>query len=266
MERVERWKRRLASFRRRRVDIPVDDDALVLDVGSGDKPHWRADVLVDHYVGAEHGGLRSGRAAAAVDRPLFDADASALPFADHAFDYVVCSHVLEHVPDPAATAAELSRVARAGYVEVPRAASAKILDFPSHVWWCRLDGSTLVFTPKTARAFDPEIEDYIERAGIERRLDQLLDSEFDERVIELHWEDRCVVRVEAPADPTFLAAALAAGTQHHRLEALTSRMLTTAFTFPRRRRARAIRYDDVVKPELRRGDGSILERRVYRVD
>ena len=102
-----------------------------------------------------------------------------MPFADGAFDYAVCSHVLEHVSDPAAVAAELSRVARAGYVEVPEAASAKILDFPSHVWWCRLDGSTLVFTPKSARAFDPEIGDYIERAGIERRLDRLLDSEFD---------------------------------------------------------------------------------------
>ena len=60
---------------------------LVLDVGSGDKPHWRADVLVDRYVGAEHGGQRSGRAAAAVSRPLFDAEASAMPFADGAFDY-----------------------------------------------------------------------------------------------------------------------------------------------------------------------------------
>ena len=36
----------LRSFRRRRIDIPVGPDALVLDVGSGDKPHWRADVLL----------------------------------------------------------------------------------------------------------------------------------------------------------------------------------------------------------------------------
>ena len=53
------------SFHRRRIAIPVGADALVLDVGSGDKPHWRADVLLDRYVGAEHGGQRSGRAAAA---------------------------------------------------------------------------------------------------------------------------------------------------------------------------------------------------------
>ena len=44
----------LRSFKRRRIDIPVDEHALVLDIGSGDKPHWRADVLLDRFVGAEH--------------------------------------------------------------------------------------------------------------------------------------------------------------------------------------------------------------------
>ena len=54
---------------------------------------------------------------------------------------------------------------RAGYIEVPDAASAKILDFPSHIWWCRLDGETLVLTAKSGRSFDPEVATYIERVG-----------------------------------------------------------------------------------------------------
>ena len=130
----------LRSFLERRINLPVGDDALVLDVGSGDKPSWRADVLLDGYPGDEHHGQRSGTAQTVVSRPLFWADGADMPFADHAFDYVICSHVLEHVPDPAAVIGELTRVAKAGYVEVPEASAAKLQDFPAHLWWCRLDG------------------------------------------------------------------------------------------------------------------------------
>jgi SAM-dependent methyltransferase len=40
------------------------------------------------------------------------ADLTALPFADDAFDVVLCSHVLEHVPDDRAAMRELARVLR----------------------------------------------------------------------------------------------------------------------------------------------------------
>jgi ubiquinone/menaquinone biosynthesis C-methylase UbiE len=42
-----------------------------------------------------------------------------LPFRDDAFDTVVCSHTLEHIPDLWAAAAELRRVARRVIVVVP---------------------------------------------------------------------------------------------------------------------------------------------------
>jgi len=73
---------RLRSFHRRRIAIPVGAEALVLDVGSGDKPHWRADVLVDRFPDAEHAIQRSGTAVARTPRPLFDADVTDMPFAD----------------------------------------------------------------------------------------------------------------------------------------------------------------------------------------
>jgi SAM-dependent methyltransferase len=258
--------RRLASFYRRRIAISVGPDALVLDVGSGDKPHWRADVLLDRYVGAEHGGQRSGRAAARVTRPLFDADAADMPFADHVFDYVVCSHVLEHVVDPDAVVKEITRVGKAGYIEVPDAASAKILDFPSHLWWCRRDGSTLVFTAKKARAFDPEIESYIERSGIERRLEKLLDYAFEYRIVSLTWEGSVDVRVEGTPDPAFVEKALAADPHHRTGHSMAGRMLTALMTLPHRgdRRRAPVLYDEIVKPELRTGTGERLEPKIYR--
>jgi SAM-dependent methyltransferase len=264
---VPQLARRLRSFHCRRIDIPVGSDALVLDVGSGDKPHWRADVLLDRYADADHGGQRSGSSRVRITRPLFDADAADMPFADGVFDYVVCSHVLEHVPDPAKVVGEITRVGKAGYVEVPQAASAKILDFPSHLWWCRLDGSTLVFTAKQGRAFDPEIAGYIERSGVERELERLLDRAFDYRIVSLRWVDDLDVRVEGELDPLFEATALSAAADHRAGETLAGRVLTAALALPHlgSRRREPVRFDDIVKPELRTGTGERLQKRIYRV-
>jgi SAM-dependent methyltransferase len=262
---VPQLARRLRSFHSRRIAIPVGADALVLDVGSGDKPHWRADVLLDRYVEAEHGGQRSGVADARISRPLFAADAADMPFADGVFDYVVCSHVLEHVPDPAAVIAEITRVGKAGYIEVPQAGSAKILDFPSHLWWCRLDGSTLVFTAKRARAFDPEIAGYIERSGVERELERLLDRAFDYRIVCLRWEENIDVRVEGTLDSLFVATATSADVRHRTGQTVGGRILTAVMALPHRqhRRRDPVLFDAVVKPELRTGTGESLQKRLY---
>ena len=261
----------LRVFHQRRIAVPVDDDALVLDVGSGDKPSWRADVLLDRYTGAEHAAQRSGHASARVTRPLFDADAADMPFRDGAFDYAICSNLLEHVADPVAVAAELTRVARAGYIEVPEAASAKIVDFPSHVWWCRMvddpDGGTLVMTAKAAPWHDPEIHDYIERAGVREELDAVLNKRFEHRVIQYHWTGAVRLRTEGRLDPEFLARAMRAPGHQRGWEASAVQAVTAAWTWPVRRRRRDVRipFHRVVKDEHPAPE-PYLQRRIYRLD
>lgn len=59
------------------------------------------------------------------------ADITALPFAAHAFDLVICSEVMEHIHDERAAAAELYRVLKPGrpmVISVPRF-------FPEWVCW-----------------------------------------------------------------------------------------------------------------------------------
>ncbi len=259
---------RLRSFRRRRILIPVDHTSLVLDVGSGDKPHWRADVLLDRYLGDEHGGQRSGASAVRVDRPLFDADAADMPFADKVFDYAICSHVLEHVEHPDVVLAELSRVARAGYIEVPEAASAKIVDFPSHLWWVTLEDGVLVFTAKSAAYFDADIDRYLTDSGMRQPLANLLDKHLDHRVIELPWRHTVACRVIGSPSPALVGDAGRAETQHRGTETLLARCLTAVLTIPLRRRKHRgpIDYDTIVRPDLRTGRGESLSARVYRAD
>ncbi len=76
-------------------------------------------VLATFVAMAEAGELVPGAARAAV----VQGDALALPFADGAFDRVICSEVLEHIPDDRAAMAELARVLRPGgtmAITVPR--------------------------------------------------------------------------------------------------------------------------------------------------
>ncbi|MDQ3739652.1 MAG: class I SAM-dependent methyltransferase [Actinomycetota bacterium] len=80
-------------------------EGRVLDVGGGTNPVARADVVLDLLPGAT------------VQRDVCDRDP--WPFDDDEFDFAVCSHTLEDVRDPIWVCAELQRVARAGYVEVP---------------------------------------------------------------------------------------------------------------------------------------------------
>lgn len=255
------------SFRDRRIHVPVVQDARVLDVGSGDKPSWRADVLLDGYPGDEHTGQRSGSGRTRVTRPLFYADAAKMPFRDLAFDYVICSHVLEHVPDPSAVIGELTRVARAGYIEVPHAAAAKLHDFPTHLWWCRLEQEvgappTLVFTAKSQPWFDQEIDDYLRRTGLERRMARMLESRFEHNIVALRWQGEVRHRVEGDLDPEFVRRTVTADAPHHGKASLAARVLTRAMVGRGHRPAR-IRLSEVIRPDLREGPDEDLAPRIY---
>ena len=52
------------------------------------------------------------------------------PFPENYFDFVCCSHVLEDIRDPIWVVSEMSRVARAGYIECPSAASELLIKQP----------------------------------------------------------------------------------------------------------------------------------------
>jgi SAM-dependent methyltransferase len=107
----------------------------------------RADVILEKFVA--HDDERSGAAIDRRDPRLVEGDALAMPFADLAFDYAVASHVAEHVEDPAQLCRELSRVARAGYVETPGWLGDIIMREPFHRWRVRKRGRQLVFTEVT---------------------------------------------------------------------------------------------------------------------
>lgn len=93
----------------------VRPEDVVLDIGSGNNPVPRADLLADFFL--EDDFHRSGRIV--DDRPLIACAVERLPLLSKAVDFAICSHILEHVASPAAGGRELARVAKAGYIETP---------------------------------------------------------------------------------------------------------------------------------------------------
>lgn len=119
----------------------------VLDLGSGNAPHPWASVLCDRLPGDD--AERAERAPLQRDaRPFVIADGEALPFRTGAFDYVICSHVLEHARDPAALLAEVARVGRRGYIETPSPLSEALFGWPFHRWVVFQEDGVLLLAPR----------------------------------------------------------------------------------------------------------------------
>ena len=106
----------------------------VLEVGPGSDPHPRSDVLLEKVFDTEDekAAQRGHTPDLPVGKNVVTYAGGRFPFEDHAFDYVICSHVLEHVEDVPHFISELTRVARRGYLEYPTVYYDYIYNFRVH--------------------------------------------------------------------------------------------------------------------------------------
>lgn len=118
-----------------------------LEIGSGNAPDPRADVLVDRFLWDDTERARN-EPIRWDGRPLIVADGAALPFAAKSFDLVLAIGVLEHAEDPARLLDEMSRVGRRGLVHVPTTFAERIFYRPFHKFTFALDGDSLVIRRK----------------------------------------------------------------------------------------------------------------------
>lgn len=138
----------------------IGRQAVVLDVGCGCAPNMRSNILADKFLLDD-----SERSQPLVidERPFIMCDALHLPFKDKSFDYVICSHVAEHVEEPEVLLAELSRVATAGYIECPGRIREMFHGWDYHRWYVHVDADHLVFEEKPAPLHDPELHEWSAR-------------------------------------------------------------------------------------------------------
>jgi hypothetical protein len=139
----------------------IGPDDVVLDIGGWARPFNRADYVMDAepYETRGYYGTPQGE-----DQERFTSDTwiqrdicehTPYPFRDKELDYVICSHTLEDVRDPLWVCAEMTRIAKRGYIEVPsrvaescRGTEPGQVGWSHHRWLIDIDDGRITFLMK----------------------------------------------------------------------------------------------------------------------
>jgi len=153
----------------------------VLDVGCGYRAHPKASVIADvqdlsHYY---------------KERKFIKINEKKFPFKDKEFDFVIASHVIEHVEDFEFFIKELERVSSKGYIELPSRLGDNLVfeNKTDHVWWFLYDD---VNNKLVASKRNQIIEPFITVS-----TGKLFEKIFRESlVIELMWEEKIDYQID----------------------------------------------------------------------
>ena len=146
----------------------------VLDIGCGYTPNKYATEIADQQ---DLSNFYKGRKFIKIDEKV-------LPFQDKEFDFVIASHVIEHVQDFEFFLKELERISSKGYIELPSRLGDNLVfeNIKDHIWWFAYDDlkKELVVSLK-----NQIIEPFLSVATA-----KVLEKNFRESlVIELEWDE-----------------------------------------------------------------------------
>ena len=150
-------------------------DWKVLDIGCGYSANDYATTICDIQDLSKHYN----------DRNFVKLSDENLPFADNEFDFVVASHVIEHVKDPKKFIAELERVSKKGYIELPTKLEDNLVfeNKKEHLWHMDFDDVNLeLIISKKLQVFNP-----ILTVSTVQKLREYFRKSL---VIELYWENK----------------------------------------------------------------------------
>lgn len=155
--------------------IKENSNWKILDIGCGYRAHPKASVIADiqdlsiHY----------------KNRKFIKIEGKNLPFKNKEFDFVIASHVIEHVENFEFFIKELERVSSRGYIELPSRLGDNLVfeNKSDHIWWFIYDDiKSKLIASKRNQIIEPFIT--VSTA-------KLFEKIFRESLVtELIWEDK----------------------------------------------------------------------------
>ncbi len=153
----------------------------VLDVGCGYRAHPKASVIADVQDLSNY----------YKERKFIKINEKKFPFKDKEFDFVIASHVIEHVEDFEFFIKELERVSSKGYIELPSRLGDNLVfeNKTDHVWWFLYDDvNNKLIASKRNQIIEPFIT---------VSTGKLFEKIFRESlVIELMWEGKIDYQID----------------------------------------------------------------------
>jgi len=154
--------------------LDINPNWNVLDIGCGYSAHKNAKVVCDIQDLSDF----------YKDRSFIKLSEGILPFKDKEFDFVISSHVIEHVQDVTLFIKELERVSSKGYIELPTILEDNLVfeNKKDHLWqmWFDDDISKLIISKRVQF-----IEPILTVSSAKKFLKYFRQS----MIIELFWEN-----------------------------------------------------------------------------
>ena len=114
-----------------------------------------------------------------------------LPFKDKEFDFVIASHVIEHVEDFEFFISELERISSKGYVELPSRLGDNLVfeNKKDHIWWFVYDDEKkILLASKKNQILDPFLT-----VSMSEKFEETFRESL---VIELFWENKIDYKID----------------------------------------------------------------------
>ncbi len=156
-------------------------DWKILDIGCGYRANKYASViadvkdLADFYKG----------------KKFIKINGKKLPFNDNEFDFVIASHVIEHVEDFEFFLKELERVSKKGYIELPTKLGDNLVfeNSTDHIWWFTFDDiNSLIIASKRKQLIEPFVT-----VSIAKIFEEIFRESM---VIELEWKEKIEYKID----------------------------------------------------------------------
>ena len=160
----------------------------ILDIGCGYNANKFAKVICDVQDLSNH----------YQDKKFIRLTEKKLPFKDKEFDFVVASHVMEHVEDVDFFIKELERVSKKGYVELPTMLEDNLVfeNKKDHLWHMDFDDvDSKLLISKKVQYFEPVLT-----VSTIKKLNEIFRTSL---VLELIWEDRINYIINQSIEDTF---------------------------------------------------------------